>query len=108
MPRQARLDVPGALHHIMVQGINKSYKIALVAAGRCDLMVSFKPKSEWDIAAGVLIVEEAGGRVTDHEGNPYRFNRPDTIRPNLLATNGLLHAAALRFIRDVNRRAGKE
>ncbi len=85
-----------------------AYKIALVAAGRCDLMLSFKPKSEWDIAAGVLIVEEAGGRVADHEGNPYRFNRPDTIRPNLLATNGLLHAAALRFIRDVNRRVEME
>ena len=85
-----------------------AYKIALVAAGRCDLMLSFKPKSEWDIAAGVIIVEEAGGRVTDHEGNPYEFNRPDPVRPNLLATNGLLHAAALRIIRDVNRRVGMD
>lgn len=85
-----------------------AYKIALVAAGRCDLMISFKPKSEWDIAAGVLIVEEAGGRVTDHGGNPYQFNRPDPVRPNLLATNGLLHTAALRFIRDLNRRVGMD
>ena len=58
------------------------------------------------MAAGVLIVEEAGGRVTDHEGNAFQFNQPDTIRPNLLATNGLLHAAALRFIRELNTRLG--
>ena len=41
----------------------------------------------WDVAAGILLVEEAGGCVTDIAGGPV-----DLQRPRLLATNGRLHA----------------
>jgi len=40
----------------------------------------------WDTAAGVLLVEEAGGKVTDFFGQPYRLGGPV-----ILATNGLIH-----------------
>jgi myo-inositol-1(or 4)-monophosphatase len=40
----------------------------------------------WDIAAGTLIVEEAGGRITDFAGEP-----ASTRRSQLLATNGAIH-----------------
>ncbi|MBI3176498.1 MAG: inositol monophosphatase, partial [Chloroflexi bacterium] len=49
----------------------------------------------WDIAAGVLMVREAGGRVTDHGDRPVPV--PDT---DLLATNGLIHDEMLTVLRE--------
>jgi len=56
--------------------------LAYVAAGRLDAFwsTSLKP---WDMAAGVVLVEEAGGRVTRVDGGPFQLEDP-----NLLATNG--------------------
>ncbi|RMD89736.1 MAG: 3'(2'),5'-bisphosphate nucleotidase CysQ, partial [Alphaproteobacteria bacterium] len=50
-------------------------RLALVAAGRADAMVSIGRKHDWDLAAADLIVEEAGGRVVDATGTPLRYNR---------------------------------
>jgi myo-inositol-1(or 4)-monophosphatase len=47
----------------------------------------------WDSAAGWLIVEEAGGRVTDFNGQPY-----SPYQPHLLATNGHIHEDLLSII----------
>jgi len=47
----------------------------------------------WDIAAGVLLVEEAGGRVTDLKGNKWNINKPD-----ILATNGFIHEKLLNML----------
>lgn len=52
------------------------YKLALVGAGGAAVTVSRGPKHEWDVAAGALIVEEAGGRVTDMYGDPLSYNQP--------------------------------
>lgn len=57
-----------------------AYKLACVAAGMGDAFVSRSPKSEWDVAAGGLILEESGGAVTDVAGRSLRLNQPD---PNL-------------------------
>ena len=56
-----------------------------IATGRVDGYWEFG-LNPWDVAAGVLLVEEAGGRVTDMEGGKLNL-----MRPRLLATNGLLH-----------------
>ncbi len=56
-----------------------------VAAGRFDGFYEHKLNA-WDSAAGFLVVEEAGGRVTDFNGDPYSL-----YQPNLLATNGKIH-----------------
>ena len=53
-----------------------AYRLALVACGRADATISLSAKSEWDLAAGVLIVEEAGGVVTDHRGEALRLIAP--------------------------------
>ena len=53
-----------------------AYKLGLVASGHGAVTISRGPKWEWDVAAGALIVEEAGGRVCDADGNPYRLNQP--------------------------------
>lgn len=65
-----------------------------VAAGRFDGFYEHKLQA-WDSAAGYLIVEEAGGKVTDMEGNPYNPNQP-----GIVATNGKIHDELLRWIRN--------
>lgn len=53
-----------------------AYRMCLVAQGRFDAMMTLRPSWEWDIAAGALIVAEAGGDVTDQTGAPLKFNNP--------------------------------
>ena len=68
-----------------------AYKLARVAAGHCDATWSRGPKNEWDICAGVLLVEAAGGSVVDLDGAPFEFNRPRTLVNGIVANNGRLH-----------------
>ena len=68
--------------------------LCYVACGRLDGFWEYK-LNPWDCAAGNLIVEEAGGRVSGPAGAPYRAgDRP------LVASNGLVHDAMLEVIRD--------
>jgi myo-inositol-1(or 4)-monophosphatase len=67
--------------------------LACVAAGRLDAY--WEPGlNPWDMAAGILLVEEAGGRVSDLAGRPLRAAGGD-----LLATNGPLHEPLLALVR---------
>lgn len=65
-----------------------------VAAGRFDGFYEHKLQA-WDSAAGFLMVEEAGGKVTDFEGRPY-----SPYQPHLVASNGLVHQGILDVIHD--------
>lgn len=62
-----------------------AYKLALVAAGRADATFTLVPKSEWDVAAGVALVEAAGGWVVGLDGKPLVFNRANTKLDGLIA-----------------------
>lgn len=53
-----------------------AYKLALVAARQSDFMVTLRPKSEWDCAAGHIMCEEMGLKVTDIWGEPILYNTP--------------------------------
>jgi myo-inositol-1(or 4)-monophosphatase len=63
-----------------------------VAAGRFDGFYEHKLNA-WDSAAGFLLVEEAGGKVTDFEGNYY-----SPYQPHIVATNGKIHDELLNWI----------
>lgn len=65
-----------------------------VACGRFDGFWEYNLNA-WDVAAGILIVEEAGGRVTDFEGR-----HSDVFDKEILATNGLVHNDMLALIRN--------
>jgi myo-inositol-1(or 4)-monophosphatase len=65
-----------------------------VAAGRFDGFYEHKLQA-WDSAAGFLIVEEAGGRVSDFEGQPY-----SPYQPHIVATNGKIHQDLIDVIHD--------
>jgi len=72
--------------------------LASVAAGRFDGFWEFGLKA-WDTAAGVLLVEEAGGKVTDFAGEPYSLGGP-----MIFATNGLIHEEAREVALEISRR----
>lgn len=77
-----------------------AYKLARVAAGQCDATWSRGPKHEWDICAGVLLVEEAGGVVVDLDGVPCLFNKPFPKVNGIIASNGPLHAPLMALLRQ--------
>ncbi|MDZ7698839.1 MAG: inositol monophosphatase family protein [Deltaproteobacteria bacterium] len=72
-----------------------------MAAGRSDAYFQRK-LSPWDVAAGTLLVREAGGRCTTLDGTPHQMDLPDC-----LATNGRIHEALLEVIRGVDAAQGE-
>ncbi len=80
----------------IVQAIRRDGSAALdlcyVAMGRFDGFWEMK-LNPWDVAAGGLIVTEAGGRVTNFSGNPFTINGQE-----ILATNGLIHEDMLSVL----------
>ncbi len=84
---------------LRTHGLRRAGSAALdlcsVAAGRFDGFWEFN-LNPWDTAAGVLIVQEAGGKVTDFQGGPFQLNSRET-----LASNGLLHDSLIAEFRQI-------
>ena len=70
-----------------------AYRLSLVGEGRFDGMLTLRPSWEWDIAAGALIVSEAGGTITDRTGAPLQFNNPNPMLNGVVAAGHTLHTA---------------
>ncbi len=68
-----------------------AYRMSLVGEGRFDAMLTLRATWEWDIAAGALIVAEAGGIVSDRRLAPLRFNSPGAQVNGVLAAGAGLH-----------------
>lgn len=82
-------------------------KHVLLAAGSAEVLLRIPVDHDyreamWDQAAGSLLVQEAGGRVTDLEGKPLDFTTGRRLLRNrgVLASNGFLHDAVLRVVRQ--------
>jgi myo-inositol-1(or 4)-monophosphatase len=69
-----------------------AYKLARVAVGLADATWTLSPKNEWDIAAGVALVEAAGGYVQFLPNSRPTFNNKTTLLPGLFACGPLLRA----------------
>ena len=78
-----------------------AYRLALVAAGLWDATLSLAGKSEWDLAAGTVLVKEAGGVTTDHVGTPFRFNGANTRFQSVIAGGPALHEAILDRVKHI-------
>jgi 3'(2'), 5'-bisphosphate nucleotidase len=76
-------------------------KLAQVARGEADLYVStYDLMNDWDLAAGHILVAEAGGRVSNLAGRPIRYGADSPGHAGgLLASNGALHEAAIESLR---------
>jgi myo-inositol-1(or 4)-monophosphatase len=72
--------------------------LAYVAMGRFDSFWEFG-LNPWDTAAGIVLVEEAGGKITDLQGQPYVLGGP-----SILASNGLIHAEMVKVAAEVAER----
>jgi len=75
-----------------------AYRLAQVAGGEGDATLTFRSLREWDVCAGVLIVEEAGGMVPDGEGNRLVFNRPEARYRGVVASNRTLAKSLQRML----------
>jgi myo-inositol-1(or 4)-monophosphatase len=83
-----------------------AYALALVAAGEADAALMLEGGNEWDIAAGVLLVLESGGRATDAFGHVPSFNQSDPRQRGALALRCQFQPALLDLIEktaDVDR-----
>lgn len=70
--------------------------MAWIAAGRADGFWEYE-LNPWDVCAGRLLIEEAGGRVTDHDGNEWRDWT--LMGKRTLASNGRVHAEMIKMLR---------
>jgi myo-inositol-1(or 4)-monophosphatase len=78
-----------------------AYRMALVAKGEFDAMMSLSDKSDWDLAAGDLIVREAGGRVTSQVGEMLRYNQIKPLQKGVVAAGPALHERLLERLREL-------
>jgi myo-inositol-1(or 4)-monophosphatase len=81
--------------HGVRRGGAAALDIAYVACGRLDVFWEFS-LNPWDIAAGVLLVREAGGTVTDMRGQPL-----DLRAPHILVDNGIVHAEVEELFAEI-------
>lgn len=77
-----------------------AYRTALVAEGRYDAMLTLRPTWEWDIAAGDLILREAGAATSDRYGHDLRFNNPDPRLQGMVAGARGVHQKLTRELRS--------
>lgn len=91
-------------------GMDSQAKYAVLASGGGEMLVRLISPSRpdyremiWDQAAGSIVVEEAGGRVSDLDGKPLDFSHGRTLAQNrgVVATNGHLHEAALAALKAI-------
>ena len=80
-----------------------AYRLALLASGRGDAVLTGFGRSEWDVAAGVALCLAAGLRVTDVLGAPMTFNKPDPHIRGLLVAKPALHSHISRFFASFDR-----
>ena len=75
------------------------YAFAMLAMGFIDIVTEAN-LNEWDMAAHIPIIENAGGVVTDWHGQPLRFDGQIKIETAIAAANPALHAQALAVLQD--------
>lgn len=72
-----------------------AYRLSLVARGSFDGMLTLRPSWEWDIAAGALIITEAGGTISNKTGGSLLFNSENAMLDGVVAAGRQLHPSLL-------------
>lgn len=75
-----------------------AYRLGLVAQAKFDAMLTLRASWEWDIAAGALIVSEAGGTISTQRGAPLQFNSVDPRLDGVVAGGPALHRALVEAL----------
>ena len=83
----------------VTHGLPLQLRLCYIAAGRLDGALSTGNRNDWDLAAGDLIVHEAGGLVSDVSGAQYVYNRPQPWQHGLVAAGAKRHARLIHALR---------
>jgi len=75
-----------------VVSVGSSVKFGYLAMGEADIYPRFAPTSEWDTAAGEAVLRGAGGYVTDADGNPHRYGKPNWLNNPFIAYGRFSHS----------------
>lgn len=78
-----------------------AWRLCLVAAGRWDAAVALNPKNDWDLAAAVLLVREAGGIATDRDGKHLVFNQASVLQRGVVAAGAVLHPLIMEKLQNL-------
>ncbi|HEY1961926.1 MAG TPA: 3'(2'),5'-bisphosphate nucleotidase CysQ [Rhizomicrobium sp.] len=78
-----------------------AYRLALVACGGFDATVALSAKHDWDLAAGDLIVHEAGGRIGTHTGAVLHYNGSLPVQPSVMAAGPALFAQLITQVHNI-------
>jgi myo-inositol-1(or 4)-monophosphatase len=76
-------------------------RIAMVAAGEWDSCVALNPKSDWDIAAAEIILNEAGGLATTHTGDALIYNQQKPLHRSIIASGPHLHGHIIDRVKHI-------
>jgi myo-inositol-1(or 4)-monophosphatase len=80
-----------------------AWALALAASGQIHAVITLEPENEWDVAAGTLLIEEAGGTVCDGSGQDLGFNRPVPRYEGILAAHPSCPDPVVRQLRSHSR-----
>jgi len=78
-----------------------AYRMVLVASGVFDATLALSAKYDWDMAAADIVVREAGGILTAHDGAPLRYSKANPIQQSFICAGPLLHAALLAKLKHL-------
>jgi myo-inositol-1(or 4)-monophosphatase len=78
-----------------------AYRMALVANGAFDAMLALSAKRDWDLAAADIILSEAGGIATAHDGSALCYNRASAIQASIVGASPALHANLLNRVSHI-------
>lgn len=84
-------------------------KVGLIVEQQCDLYVHLSPRTkQWDTCAPEVILQEAGGRITDLFGRPLRYNHADVQNRNgVVASNGVSHSRIVELLKPLLAQFGR-
>lgn len=77
-------------------------RLAFVAAGEWDGVLTLANKADWDLAPGAVLVEEAGGLISTHKGEAFEFNRRVPAQRSVIASGTHLHPLLVRRTQRVD------
>jgi 3'(2'), 5'-bisphosphate nucleotidase len=107
-PRMDQVVQAFGLHEEVLRG-SVGIKVGLIVEQQCDLYVHLSPRTkQWDTCAPEVILQEAGGRITDLFGRPLRYNHADVQNRNgVVASNGISHNRIVELLQPLLTRFGR-
>lgn len=100
----------GVLHSSLITRISPKHidetysaglKLVKVSRGEADLYLNdYSTFNQWDVCAGHILVTEAGGAMTDYQGNEIVYKGNPTSDQGFIASNGILHSKILEIIKS--------